>query len=522
MDRNFHNDDFERLLREKSEEFRMYPSKRIWHSIYNNIHPARKWPSVTMGILLVTSLLLIGYLNTNNTSSLIEPSGKNVLKQTIADEINSSQTVFQKLSDYTINKFNTVKTLTSLNDKPNNKNASKDEDMNPSQITGSQLIVQQPSFTANTNVTNRHSQFNLINEFYHPLIDKINYLPVKINDPSQTTIESDHKVHSGESSMPGDDSKMRFPKTLESPTNDLAILDKRATVSIQNSIQNENDGLKKNVTTANKNLISLEDRSWIENYALYNRPGPKKWANKLAFQMYATPSVVYRILYNDLGFGNTLSTAPFAISPTNQNINYAVDQSPSVGFEIGTGLLYSIFKGVKIKGGLQLNYTRYNSHAFQNTHPVATRITMHDYETQTSYEEHRTTPYSNKTGPEPVNLHNETVQLSIPLGTDLKLIGNEKIQWNVGVTIQPTYVIAGKSYLISSDRRNYVKETSMLNKWNLNAGFETFLTYKTNGITLQLGPQFRTQLFSTNSKKIAVEERLLNYGLKFGMFKTIK
>ena len=64
MDGNFHIDDFERLLREKSEEFRMYPSKRIWHSIYNNVHPSRKWPSVAMSISLMSAIILLGYLNT--------------------------------------------------------------------------------------------------------------------------------------------------------------------------------------------------------------------------------------------------------------------------------------------------------------------------------------------------------------------------------------------------------------------------------------------------------------------------
>src|SRR5918993_1909615 len=65
MDRNLHTDDFERLLREKSDEFRMYPSKRVWYSVYNNIHPGRKWPSVVMSMVLITSLLLVGYLNTS-------------------------------------------------------------------------------------------------------------------------------------------------------------------------------------------------------------------------------------------------------------------------------------------------------------------------------------------------------------------------------------------------------------------------------------------------------------------------
>lgn len=69
MEQNFYTENFEKLLKEKSDEFRMYPSKRVWHSIYNDLHPSRKWPSVAMSMLLIIALLLIGYLNTNDNST---------------------------------------------------------------------------------------------------------------------------------------------------------------------------------------------------------------------------------------------------------------------------------------------------------------------------------------------------------------------------------------------------------------------------------------------------------------------
>ena len=101
-------------------------------------------------------------------------------------------------------------------------------------------------------------------------------------------------------------------------------------------------------------------------------------------------------------------------------------------------------------------------------------------------------------------------------------MGNEKLQWNIGATIQPTFIVGGKNYLISSDKRNFVTDPSLLNKWNLNAGLETFISYKSNGLTWQVGPQFRTQLFSTNSKQFVIEERLVNYGIKLGVSKIIQ
>src|SRR6185295_5968687 len=68
MEKKIYTDNFELLLKEKSDEFRMYPSKRVWHSIYNDLHPGRKWPSVAMSMVLVITLLLIGSLNTHDNA----------------------------------------------------------------------------------------------------------------------------------------------------------------------------------------------------------------------------------------------------------------------------------------------------------------------------------------------------------------------------------------------------------------------------------------------------------------------
>src|SRR4051794_22163091 len=118
MDRNLHTDDFERLLREKSDEFRMYPSKRIWYSVYNNIHPGSRWPSVVMSIVLISSLLLVGYLNTSdaNKTSNINTSGNQRSLSILA--LASIPYYLQPFSTY-----NGV----SLTDKPQTSTISKDD-----------------------------------------------------------------------------------------------------------------------------------------------------------------------------------------------------------------------------------------------------------------------------------------------------------------------------------------------------------------------------------------------------------
>lgn len=61
--RNFDITNFEQSLKEHADQFLIVPSKRIWHGIYNSLHPGSKWPSFAMGLVFVISLISIGHLN---------------------------------------------------------------------------------------------------------------------------------------------------------------------------------------------------------------------------------------------------------------------------------------------------------------------------------------------------------------------------------------------------------------------------------------------------------------------------
>src|ERR1700761_5846640 len=105
MDRKLYMDSFERLLKEKSDEFRMYPTKRTWHSIYNNIYPGRKWPSATISILLLCFLPFIGFLNTSTQHTAINkntvtdiPVGKGLAALTVSEKHTSQVSSDNKAS----------------------------------------------------------------------------------------------------------------------------------------------------------------------------------------------------------------------------------------------------------------------------------------------------------------------------------------------------------------------------------------------------------------------------------------
>ena len=520
MDRNLDIDNFERLLKDRSDEFKMYPTKRVWYSIYNNIHPSRKWPSVAMSITLIAILLIVSYLNTNNkninlitSALLVQP------KQTASSNLfttfynpfleivsihNQTPVIpfannFTSTKSGTINSDNAIESLKSSTVEPSIPYANDEDKYNIN--------------FGNTSVSDRYGLKEIALIIYNELTTI-----APTNDASIIVISNSKIQHFvNEKNMLAKNAALNFQNKINQQAEENAAVENKTLIALTdlNDATIKDSDLrnaisvsgKKNITLKEESNLSNAEKAWIENYALYNRPAPKKWIGKLGWQTYVTPSVVYRSLKNTIS--------------TEGNINNVVIQHPSVGLEIGRGLIYSLFSGVKLKTGLQLNFTRYNAEAFGNSHPVATTITLHS-ETGEPYPAYRSTPFSNNDGITPIKLHNETFQISIPMGMDVKLAGNEILQWNLGVTIQPSYVVGGKSYLISSDKRNYIKETSMLNRWNLNAGFETFISYKINGFTLQLGPQFRKQLFTTNIKQYSVQEKLTNYGFKFGITKLIK
>ena len=60
-----------------------------WNSIYNNFHPIRRLPSVTICIVLVSFLFFTGYVNTKNSGSTISHTPS----QTLSDQPNKNKGV---------------------------------------------------------------------------------------------------------------------------------------------------------------------------------------------------------------------------------------------------------------------------------------------------------------------------------------------------------------------------------------------------------------------------------------------
>ncbi len=540
---------FEDFIQQQSDDFRMYPSKRVWHSVYNNLHPGRKWPSISMCIVLLTTLFLVGYLNTRDTHGTITQyqltknytaSSSKLADNSVSILLNESFLSILNLNSITDNlvsqnkvgvvppiyldnlSFTKSKSSIPVSAINNNNKGNILDDQNLSAING------KSTFTNRSHSLNSTISISTAPVSKAAAIDETSSSFDRPTEaPSQTTfaiITSGKNITDDEETLNDKDELSPGINKRLSNENNITLFTMPAKATAKNSIAET--ALTKiaigtgGTSPVNKPSINQGEKSWIENYALYNKPVAKKWKGRVETQLYITPSVVYRQLHDNAADKNRSSNSIYS-SINNTNINKSVKQSPSLGVEMGFNWVYQLPKGLKLKGGFQLNYTRFAIHAFDNHHPTATALSMNRSTNDLLYEVFRSTPYSNRIGLDAVKLHNQTVQLSIPMGLDVKLAGNDNVEWYAGATIQPTYVLTGKSYLLSSDGRNYVKENSMLNRFNMNAGFETYLSFKKDGYTLQVGPQLRTQLFSTNSKIFTIEERLQGYGLKIGISKKL-
>ncbi len=60
MERDFYNEEFEELIRQKTDQYKMYPSDSVWKGIYNSLHTRRRRFIAGMSVLITGILFLAG------------------------------------------------------------------------------------------------------------------------------------------------------------------------------------------------------------------------------------------------------------------------------------------------------------------------------------------------------------------------------------------------------------------------------------------------------------------------------
>ncbi|MFN8252045.1 MAG: hypothetical protein U0V75_09205 [Ferruginibacter sp.] len=564
MEHKFYTDNFERLLRERSDEFRMYPSKRVWHSIYNDLHPDRKWPSIAVSFVLVTILFLIGYWNNNLTTTTTVSGQQNALAAAGQAKKNISLTEPTTTAPFAANN-STTNTLPVQYSAPAAQ--SPNEHSKPASIKVSSNY-NRPAVTAgsvrNTVASNRHTSVNNpdVKNTRTALADAGEGLTENIatgqntadRDAITTTNHNQYQtaataaaaasVNSNDdrSTVGGNIANANTGKTIAASASENAaeITDEPVTgkddilvspsgnadaIPVNSSLTGLSQKLAAKPTAATLQAaagqLTQEDKSWIEHYALYNKPSKKWWKGRLNSEIYFTPGVAFRKMTPNTDYALAYSSITNNITTPGSTVNFdQLNYNPGVTFEAGAGVSYAIAKNIRLKTGLQFNFNNYSIDVSEINHPVLTTLLLTDISTGNTYQEGRRSSLANVPGYNKQKVHNQTSQISLPVGVAIKLKGGNKLEWYAGAAIQPTYVLGGKANLISFDHKNYVADPAMIRSWNLHTAFETYIHYKLDGFTLQAGPQFRYQMMSTYSKKYTYSESLYNVGLKIGLVKN--
>ncbi len=465
MDSNFYNEEFEDLIRQKADQYKMYPSDKVWKNVHSSLHTRRKWFIAGMFTLITGILFFAG-------KELLAPSGQSNTTKKIAD---NNTPLPKKVTEVSIAPaFPEFKVVSSSSSslKINNEIVN-DDSIN---IMASDLIAEDPNTSAAGNL-----ETSVESSFIIPARN-LNVRRMEVTEKDNNTAQTKNLVP--ENMSPA--SQELVPDTWT-----LNPADKKQTSVLQNSAPYEIAALKK--------------------------------LNRKYWQLYLSPTASYRSLSGGDIYANmktNLSNGPIAATNQNSNLNQYINNKPAVGFEVGGSFLYRLTRNISFKAGLQFNYSSYNINAYaSNTQPAT--IALNSYY---GYTTNTITSYTNIGtigGKAVVNLQNQYYQLSAPVGFELRIMGNEKLQLHVGGTIQPTYLLNRNAYLLTADYTNYTQEPSLFRRWNVNGAVEAFISYKTGSIRWQIGPQFRYQLLSTYTSQYPISENLKEFGIKLGISKTI-
>ncbi|MBC7850998.1 MAG: hypothetical protein H7Y31_14750 [Chitinophagaceae bacterium] len=488
MERRFYNEDFEfeELIKQKSDQYKIYPSEKVWKGIHGTLHSNRRWYLLSLAFFLAG----ISYVAVDQITS---PASS---KQA------SNKSASEPLADNSKNAV--VLPFTPPAAPPLRKTRSNFRERG--------LVVPMKEIPVLALVET----------------EKLDYTPTSSLDPRPSELNNDEQIASTQRNL--------VPSKLAQPAiSDRELL--RAIVGNEeiedfsevlnniaqlDSIFDDADNAPEKLMIASNNEAGDQQRiNWLQENAVYELTRPK--LKRVSWQVTAAPTMNYRRLTGntkDASIASDIKNIPISLNISG-DVEKLVNHKPAVGFEVGAGFLYAINKRLTFKSGVLFNYSRYDIQAYSSYSTEVATIALNNFYGTNPDSITNFTRFKNFSGNAVKDLENKYYQLSAPIGVEILVLGRGRLQLNVGATIQPTYLINRDNYLITTDYKNYTREPSLVRRWNVYTAAEAFLSYKTRGLRFQLGPQARYQMFSTYSDKYPVQEFLLEYGLKFGISKSI-
>ena len=514
MERRFSMNDFEQSLKEHADDFKMIPSKRVWHGIYNDLHPGRRWPSIAVSLLLISTLIIVGHLNNRSgsqivgqksTTSVHAEGGSNQLPtNTLTQDNNTTASQTNLTQNSTTSSFNSQS-------EENVFRQSETVKTNSQTIReGSLVNVQRPTTLQNA----AFSPYSTATSQLHGIA-----LLSPLNKSDLQTFNPEEQYNSG---LPNPFPDLQNAAAI-SDYNFASVNSAKEKIGVQPDRPAVN--IPSNNTYAEKELVnkSVLANSTIDkkNLETSQQVSGKNGVAKLHKKRNSRINWVYFIApeLNSVSFrGEPIRPMPSTNSPAvaiNQK-DYRLFDNSAFGFEFGAQLNYSVRKKFQFTSGLQLNYSGYKITS-NEVHPTYSTLILRDQQTGIVYAKNYLTHYGDGTGQAIVIIRNYSLQASLPVGLQYQFAGNNKVQFSAGANIAPSLIVKSNAYLLSSDGSNYIKDPTLLRKWNMSSNFNVAVTFTSKKLKWQVGPDVRYQWLSTYKKDYTVQEHLIDYGLRIGI-----
>ena len=466
MNQNFENRDFEHFVKQNADQYRMFPSEKVWKGINNTLHTRRRWYGIGLILLLLSTAAVTGIM--------LSPSSKQ--QHILSDKFNSAS---QKNNQLESAESEVIITPIKANNKKSTVVISPDNTQKilfaTTTLTETNTIVNDTKPTT-TSVTENERSDNF-------------------QEPETALLTKTATINTKQTIKP-----------LTTYINNKKDITPKATIDLANIKSTPIE----NTSTQEKDMYPMTIESVINAYK-NNKP-----SKKVVWQMHVIPVITYRKLNENRPFLDAArSSAGSAPVYSFSDINSVVTHKPDIGIQLGVSAGFPVSKILTFTAGLQFNVSKYNIQASNHSSEIAT-ITLSNSSGGTNTVS-TVTNLRNVGGYRASWLHNKYISASLPVGAEVKLSGKRKTIIGVGATVQPTYILGNRAYLLSTDLKNYARVPSLTRKWNINTGFELFAGYSTGKVDWRIGPQVRYQVFSSFKDTYPIKEHLFDFGVKLGI-----
>lgn len=500
MNHPFDLDNFESFLSEQADQHRMYASDGVWRKIQDRLHGKDRWPALTFGAILTTSVIAVVLTFTYPQKRLYNSPADFSSVSSISQSVAAVSPVVQSKSQYTPSSPVALVALLPV------ETVADAEAIEIEAPTGQPLEM-------NESMNNQDG--NLSNNGTLPVgMQQVDANPAGRSLPGSAELTASGYQNSGTGDNAGTLSHLNRVNSNQALASEVE--------TSGNSIQS----IKADETTQEKVFSMNESISRNNFYASTMAYGPRKpgksisGKNRWLLQLYATPSISYRYMLEDKQFTDdpTAANGPLAPYLTNPASDF-VQHKPKLGLEVGSAFIYQLTDNFRVKTGLQANYRQFGIHAYATTAQRA-MLTLNRENGIDSII--RFSSISTQSGYKTMNLSSNFLQLAIPVGFDMKIADTRSVDFYVSAAGQFTYQVASSYYILSDDYKNYLKQPDIDRKFNINTAVEAFASFEAGGITWQAGPQIRYQLLPGSKDVYPIREHLIDYGFKVGVVKKLK